>query len=229
MRYRGALVMAALPSLLIGCTTFATARSAQPYLGTSVSLQASGSTPPGDLASWLWSFDCAEACNHPIVGGDMGVTYGWQPNGGPRAVTLGAGINGVSPYIDGYMQLAAGPRPFGLGARLGLPVLSWSDHEIYARYDIPIAKDSRVLLNPGVFLHEGRSPNGASSGSFLGFVQGVGLQIEGERVSWTPAVAVVAGQSRRDRYGRRDGPVSSVFATASMGVTLHGRRVKPDH
>jgi len=229
MRFHGALFLAAVPSLLIGCTTFATVRSAEPYPGTSVSLQASASTPPGDLASWFWSFDCAEACNHSIVGGDLGVTYGWQLGGGPRAMTIGAGINGLSPYVDGYMQLAAGPRPFGLGARLGLPALSWNEHEIYARYDIPIAKESRLLLNPGVFLHQGRSPNGASSGSFLGFVQGVGLQIEGEYVSWTPAVAVVAGQSRRDRYGNRDGPVSSVFATASMGVTLHRRRVKPDH
>lgn len=221
--------MAALPSVLTGCTTFATVRSAEPYLGPSVALQAAGSTPPGDLASWFWSFDCAEACNHPIVGGDLGVTYGWRLNDGPRAVTLGAGVNGVSPYVEGYAQLAAGPRPFGVGARLGLPAWSWRDHQIYARYDIPVGGESRVLLNPGVVIHEGRSPNGENTGSFLGVVQGVGLQIEGEYVSWTPAVAVVAGQSRRNRYGRRDGPVSSVFATASMGMTLHRRRAKADH
>ena len=127
------------------------------------------------------------------------------------------------------MQLAGGPRPFGVGARLGIPAWSWRDHQIYARYDIPIGGETRVLLNPGVFLHEGTSPNGQNSGSFLGVVQGMGLQIEGEYVSWTPAVAVVAGQSRRNRYGRRDGPVSSVFATASMGMTLHRRRAKRDH
>jgi hypothetical protein len=220
--------MAAVPSLLSGCATFATVRSAEPYLGPSVALQASLSTPPGDLASWIWSFDCAERCNHPIVGGDLGFTYGWRPSGGPRAVTLGAGVSGVSPYVDGYMQLTGGARPFGVGARLGIPALSWRDHQIYARYDIPFDSKARVLLNPGVFVSEGQSPNGQSSGSFFGVVQGVGLQIEGEYVSWTPAMAVVAGQSRRDRYGRRDGPASSVFATASMGMTFHRRRAKPD-
>jgi hypothetical protein len=229
MRLRSVLLVATVLSLLSGCTTFSTVRSAEPYLGPSVALQASRSTPPGDLASWLWSFDCAERCNHPIVGGDLGFTYGWRPNSGPRAMTLGAGVSGVSPYVDGYVQLAAGPRPFGVGARLGLPVLSWHDHQIYARYDIPIDAKSRVLLNPGVFVTEGQSPNGQSSGSFLGVVQGMGLQIDGEYVSWTPAVAVVAGQSRRDRYGSRDGPTSSVFATASLGITLHGRRVQRDH
>jgi hypothetical protein len=228
MRLRRVFFIAAAPSILGGCATFATVRSAEPYVGSSVALQASGSTPPGDLASWFWSFDCAERCNHSIVAGDLGYTYGWRPEGGPRAVALGAGVNGVNPYVDGYVQLAGGPRPFGLGARLGIPAWSWRDHQIYARYDIPIDGETRVLLNPGVFLQEGKSPNGQSSGSFLGFVQGIGLQIEGEYVSWTPAVAVVEGQSRRDRYGRRDGPVSSVFATASMGMTFHRRRAKRD-
>jgi hypothetical protein len=229
MRLRIVLVMVAAPSLLSGCATFATVRSAEPYVGSSVALQVSGSTPPGDLASWIWSFDCADRCNHSIVGGDLGFTYGWRPDHGPRAMAIGAGISGVSPYVDGYVQLAGGPRPFGVGARLGLPALSWHDHQLYARYDIPINHESRLLLNPGVFLSEGHSPNGQSSASFLGVVQGVGLQIEGEYVSWTPAVAVVAGQSRRDRYGSRDGPTSSVFATASLGMALHRRRATHDH
>lgn len=223
------LVIVTAPFLLSGCATFATVRSAEPYLGPSVALQVSGSTPPGALASWIWSFDCAERCNHSIVGDDLGFTYAWRPDAGPRAMALGAGISGVSPYVDGYMQLAGGRRPFGVGARLGLPALSWHDHQVYARYDIPIDKKSRLLLNPGVFLSEGHSPNGQSSGSFLGVVQGVGLQIEREYVSWTPAVAVVAGQTRRDRYGNRDGPVSSVFATASLGITFHRRRTTSDH
>lgn len=229
MRLRIVLLMAAAPSLLGGCATFATVRSAEPYVGPSAALQLSGSTPPGDLASWIWSFDCADQCNHSSVGGDLGFTYGWRPDGGPRAIALGAGISGVSPYVDGYVQLAGGPRPFGVGARLGLPAFSWHDHQLYARYDIPINSESRLLLNPGVFLSEGHSPNGQSSASFLGVVQGVGLQVEGEYVSWTPAVAVVAGQSRRDRYGSRDGPTSSVFATASLGLTLHRRRATRDH
>src|SRR6185369_6138080 len=158
MRLRRVFLIAAAPSILGGCATFATVRSAEPYAGSSVALQASGSTPPGDLASWFWSFDCAERCNHSIVAGDLGYTYGWRPESGPRAVALGAGISGASPYVDGYVQLGGGPRPFGLGARLGVPGWSWRDHQLYARYDIPIAGETRVLLNPGVFLHEGQSP-----------------------------------------------------------------------
>jgi hypothetical protein len=81
-----------------------------------------------------------------------------------------------------------------------------------------------VLLNPGVFLHERRAPNGASPGRFLGFVQGVGLQLEVARASWTPALAVVAGRAQRTSHGRQYGPATSVFATASLGMTVHGRR-----
>ena len=99
---------------------------------------------------------------------------------------------------------------------------------MYARYDIPVNKESRVLLNPGVFIHDGASPNGANTGSFLGIVQGVGLQIEGDYASWTPAVAVVSGRAQHGGYGREYGPASSVFVTASLGMTFHERRVKPD-
>lgn len=130
----------------------------------------------------------------------------------------------MHPYVDGYVQLAGGRRPFGLGVRVGPPVTSWREHQLYARYDVPLGASTRLLLNPGVFLHEGRAPNGASPGSFLGFVQGAGVLLEGERVSWTPAIAVVAGRAQRNSYGRQYGPVPSVFATASLGVTFHRRR-----
>ena len=121
MRLRSTLLRAAVPLLLSGCTTFATVRSADPYVGNSVAMQFSWSAPPGDVASWFWSLDCVEKCNHPIVGADLALTRAWRPSRGPRAVALGAGVSGVNPYVDGYVQLAAGRRPFGLGARLGLP------------------------------------------------------------------------------------------------------------
>ena len=98
----------------------------------------------------------------------------------------------------------------------------------YARSDVPVGRSTRVLLNPGVFLHEGQAPNGASPGRFVGVVQGVGLQLDGERVSWMLAVAVVAGRAQRTSHGRQYGPVTSAFATASLGITLHRRRETRD-
>jgi len=81
-----------------------------------------------------------------------------------------------------------------------------------------------VLLNPSLFLHEGESPNGQNPGRFIGFVQGIGVLLEGARVSWTPALALVAGRAERSSYGVEYGPTTSVFGAASIGVTFHRRR-----
>jgi hypothetical protein len=222
-RASSVLLLLVLP-LVGGCTSFATIRSAELRPGTSLTAQASITTPPGDVTGWFWSFDCAEACDHPIVGGDLGVTHAWPSKAG-GGFALGLGTSGVHPYVDGYLQLAQGRRPFGIGARVGVPVLSWREHQLYARYDVPLGGSTRLLLNPAVLLHEGRSPNGANPGSFVGFVQGIGLLLEGERVSWTPAVALVGGRARRDSYGRQYGPESSVFIAASLGVDFHRARI----
>lgn len=227
MRLAALVFPAALPAALAGCTTFANVRSADVRPGPSLGVQASASTNPGDGAGWFWAYDCATACGRPVVGGDVGVTYGWRPRGGARAASVGAGVSGAYPYVDGYVQLAAGRRPFGVGARLGPPATSWREHQVYARQDVPLGRATRLLLNPGVFLHEGRAPNGENPGRFLGFVQGIGVLFDGERASWTPAVALVAGRAERTSFGRREGPTTSVFATASLGVTLH-RRSEPD-
>jgi hypothetical protein len=209
------------------CTSFATVRSAEVLPGRSVAIQASISTPPGDVPGWFWSYECTQLCDHPIVGGDAGISYGWPRGGGAGAFALGVGLSGVFPYVDGYAQLGAGRQPFGIGARLGLPATSWREHQVYGRYDVRLSESARLLLNPAVFLHEGRSPNGASPGSFLAFVQGVGLLLEGERASFTPAVALVAGRAKRNSYGQQYGPVRSVFGAASIGVTFHRARSAP--
>jgi hypothetical protein len=215
------VIVAVLQLVAGGCTSFATVRSAEVQPGTAGSLQASASTRPGDLAGWFWSFDCAQACDHPVLGGDVGLTYGWPRNGGAGAFALGVGLSGTHPYVDGYLQLGAGRQPFGLGMRVGPPLTSWREHQLYARYDVRLGGTTRLLLNPALFLHEGRSPNGENPGTFLAFVQGVGLLLEGERVSWTPAVALVAGRAQRTSYGQQYGPVASVFGTASLGLTFH--------
>jgi hypothetical protein len=182
--------------------------------------QASASTPPGDVTAWFWSFDCAVNCDRVVVGGDVGLTYGW-PSAGKAGAALGVGVNGTHPYVDGYLQLGAGRNPFGVGARIGPPVTSWREHQLYGRFDVRLSENTRLLLNPALFIHEGRAPNGASPGSFVGFVQGVGLLMAGSRVSWTPAIALVAGRAQRKSYGQKYGPERSVFGAASLSVTLH--------
>lgn len=221
---RAGLGHLALVPLAAACTSFATVRSAEVLPGVSVAAQASKTTTVGDIPGWFWSYSCVDRCEHPVVGGDAGVTYGWPRREGGTALAVSVGLSGVYPYIDLYSQLGRGRQPFGVGARVGLPVTSWREHQVYGRYDIPLGRSTRLLLNPAVFIHEGASPNGASRGSFLAFVQGIGVLFEGERVSWTPAVALVSGRARRTRYGEESGPVRSVFGAASIGVTFHGAR-----
>jgi hypothetical protein len=223
--HSGVFIFAALQHFVSGCTSFATVRSAEVRPGTSVALQASASTRPGDVTGWFWSYDCAQACDHPVVGGDVGLTHGWPRGGAAGGFALGVGLSGTHPYVDGYLQLGTGRHPFGLGARVGPPVTTWREHQLYARYDVRLGGTTRLLLNPALFLHEGRSPNGENPGSFLAFVQGVGLLLEGTRVSWTPAVALVAGRAQRTSNGQQYGPVRSVFGTASLGATFHQGRI----
>lgn len=221
---RSISLAAVLTPLLSSCATFATVRSADVRPGPSLGAQVSVSTPPGDVAGWLWSLDCVEACSHPVVGGDLGVTYGWRLDHGPQGVALGVGVSGIDPYVDGYLQLAGGRHPLGVGTRIGAPVLGWREDQLYLRYDVPLGESTRLLLDPGVFRYEGHSPNGANTGRFRGFVQGIGVQFDGGYVSWTPAVAVIAGTAQHGGYGDRYGPERSVFGTASLGVTLHRKR-----
>jgi hypothetical protein len=206
------------------CTPFSNVRSAQVRPGPSLALQASVSTLPGDVAGWFWSFDCESDCNSSVVGTNVGLAYGWPSATGQRGYELGVGTNGVYPYIDGYVQLNGGRAPFGLGVQAGLPFTGWREHQLYARYDIPLGERRRLLLNPAGFLHEGESGNGQNPGTFIGFVQGVGLLLEGRNVSLTPAVAFVAGRAERRSYGQRFGPESSVLFVGSLGVTFHRRR-----
>jgi hypothetical protein len=222
VRLAGVVAFAALLPYASGCTSFATVRSAEVRPRTSVAFQASASTRLRDAAGWFWAYDCVQACDHAVGGGDAGLTYGWPRGRGSAA--LGVGLNGLYPYVDAYLQLGAGRQPFGVGARVGPPLTSWREHQLYARYDVRLGGATRLLLNPALFLHEGRAPNGASPGTFLAFVQGVGLLFEGERVSWTPAIALVAGRAQRNGYGQQYGPEWSVFGTASLGTTFHQRR-----
>lgn len=214
-----------LPLLaLAACTSFSTVRSAEVHAGPSALVQGAATTPLDDDAGWFWSFDCDRECGDQVISGDAGVAYGWRPDGSARAFALAIGTSGTHPYVDGYLQLDGGRRPYGVGVRLGPPVTPWREHQLYGRLDVPMGEGRRLLLNPAVLVHEGRSPNGENPGTFVGFVQGVGLLLEGERVSWTPSLAIVTGRTRRTQGDVEIGPSWSTFGVAAVGVALHRPR-----
>lgn len=212
---------AALALPLAACTSFSTVRSAEVRPGVGAMATASLSGRVGAETGWFYSFDCADACDRQVPGLDAAVTYGWLRALGARPATLALGTSGPHPYVDGYLQLGAGAVPFGVGARVGLPVTGWAEHQLYGRADLRLGAATRLLLNPALFVHHGHSPNGENRGSFVAFAQGVGLEIDAGRVAFTPAVALVAGRSERTTYGQRIGPAAVVFPTASLGVRVH--------
>jgi hypothetical protein len=217
------LTMLVLAAAAAGCTSFATVRSARVLPGSSVTVQGSITTPPGDDVAWFYSLDCTAACDHAIVSPDVSWTYGTVD---AHPYSLGVGVNGfLFPYVDVYTQLNAdSARAFGVGARLGVPLLGWSHHQVYGRLDIPMANGRRLLWNPGLFAHFGNSPNGENPGHFFALVNGVGLEQAGERATWVPAVAVVVARGQRESYGLTEGPFTTVFGAASLSVTFHRRR-----
>lgn len=208
----------------IGCASFSTVRSAEVTPGSTVVMQANVASPPGEDAAWFYVIECAVYCNQALFGGELqyahAVGSGWR-----RPVLLGGGLNGVFPFLEGYVQLdTSRTRPYGVGARVGLPVWSWNQHQIYARVDFPWSESTRVLWNPGIVLHTGQSPNGENPGSLLGVVQGVGVQHGAGSTVLTPSLAVVIARATHRSAGRQYGPTTSVFVNAGMSVTFRKPR-----
>lgn len=210
-------------SVTLGCTSFSTVRSAAVTTGSAFTVQAAVSSPPGDVAAWFWSIDCAQECNHPVAGGDFTYAYG-RGMASRQPYTIGAGLNGLLPYVEGYVQLdTSRTRPFGVGVRAGLPVLGAMQHQVYARYDVALSPGVRWLWNPGIVYHSGNSQNRENPGTFLGLVQGVGVAIgKGARV-FTPSVALVWGRAERRSYGAKIGPESRLFGSAGLSVGFRHR------
>jgi hypothetical protein len=210
-------------ALLSGCT-LSTVRSAEVYPGLSASVQASATTPPGEDAYWFWAYDCSR-CNESVPGLYAELTLGNVSADGARGNELSAGLDGFSPFVGAYTQLGKSERSaYGIGGRLGLPIVSWSASQVYGRYDRLLAPGQRLLLNPAVVLHWGNSPNGENPGHYLGLVQGVGMEFEGKNVSFIPAASVVLLRGDRSSYGQSGGPFTTAFATASIAVVFHRKR-----
>lgn len=203
------------------CTTFGAVNSAEVKPGASLEARFSVSSPPGDGAAWFWSYDCASDCDRVILSPEVSATWGFAIEGDEERAEVGVGASGlVYPYLHGYLQLRDGDRPYGVGAQIGLPVTSWHEHSVFARYDVPLSENTRLLLNPRIFVHTGNSPNERNPGTFAAFVQGVGLEKRSGRVSVIPAISAVVGHTSRTSYGRRTS-ASTVFLVGSVGVRLN--------
>lgn len=206
-----------------GCTPFATVHPATIEPGVNVTFQAAMTTPPGDDAAWFWSYDCESGCNHAIIAPDLGIQFGSEFEGG-LPFQLGAGISGLSGYAEIYKQLGDRPgHPWGLGGRLGIPITNWTEHRLYGRFERP-AGDQSLVLNPTLYVFTGNSPNGANPGTFIAFVQGVGLVDRRERTTVIPALAAGIGRGSRENYGTAIGPFTTFFATASISIIVHRQR-----
>jgi hypothetical protein len=210
---------------LAACTSFATLRSAEVRPGPAFTVQAALAFAPGDEAGWFWSLDCEINCDHGVPGLDLSLAFGSRPSSAGIPYALGFGFNGIYPYLEGYFQLHRGRAlPFGLGARLGIPASGWSEHQLYGRLDVTLGTGARLLLDPGLFFHTGNSPNGQNPGTFVGFVQGVGLELSDGVLAITPGVSIVWGRAERHSYGEQIGPAYRAFAMASVGVTFLRKR-----
>jgi hypothetical protein len=207
---------------LSACTTFGAVRSAEVSPGPFGHAAATVSGPMNDVSGWFWSFDCAQDCAGLAAGVDASAGYGVANLGRGPALALAVGSSGTHPYLDGYAQLGRGRVPFGVGARAGMG--GWREHSIYGRLDVPLGPEVRLLLNPALFVHEGASPNGEMTGSFVGFVQGIGFEFEAGALSVTPAGSLVVGRGRYEGYRQTHGPTWNVFPTASLGLSLREPR-----
>lgn len=207
------------------CTPFAAVQPAAVEPGLQVSFQAALTSPPGDDIGWFYSFDCEFECNHAIIAPDIGVHLAVDGENGPP-VSIGGGIAGTYPYAEIYTQLGDSPdRPWGIGGRLGIPLMEWTEHRLYARFERPTG-DRSLILNPTLYVLSGNSPNGQNPGTFLAFVQGVGLVDRRQRTTIIPALAAGVGRGWRDSYGEELGPFNTFFATASVSIIVHGRRTR---
>lgn len=213
------LLAAAVLATSVGCTSFATVRSAVVAPGLSANLQSSVAANQGDLAGWFWSADCTQKCGHAMPSTDLGFAFGERPRGAmPYAVSLG--LSGTFPYADAYVQLRdAASFPAGVGVRVAPPIQGWYEGQVYGRMDIPLSNRTRLLWNPGVFYHGGHSPNHQSTGSFRAVVQSIGLQFDVGHVSITPSSSIVFGRATRTSYGQVYQPETRAFVTAAIGVT----------
>lgn len=205
-----------------GCTSFSSVRSAEVNPGVSARVQGAVASRPGEEAAWFFNLDCYR-CSAIPPAVELGIEYGVLPENG-RAYSLGASFNGFYPQLDGYVALHTAERSAsGIGARVGVPVWSWTSHQLYGRYDRVLGPRTRLLYNPAVGLHIGNSPNGENPGHILTLVQGIGIQFESRNITFVPSFALVLGTGGRTSYGDPSS-FTTAFGTISGSLSFHRAR-----
>jgi hypothetical protein len=101
---------------------------------------------------------------------------------------------------------------------MGLMFWGWHEHRVFLRYDRVLSSGTRPLINPGVFLHTGNSPNGANPGTFIAFAQGLGLAFEVAGVNLNPAFTGLLGGGDRGGGTEEAGSFNAAFAVGSLSV-----------
>ena len=213
---------AAVPALLASlaaCTSFTNVRSADVRPGNLIGAQISYATSPGDAAGWQFgnNFDCAENCGGGILGGELGYARGFVPDSS-RPFTLGVGLGGILPYAEGYVQLDRSSHPYGVGLRIAAPLAGFSRAQLYGRYDIPLQPGRLLLWNPGILYSS--ITNVSSDASFLGLVNGFGMELRDGGNTFTPSLAIVVARARHGRGYFAEGPTLSGFVTAGLSVSV---------
>lgn len=217
------VVVLAIILLTTACGSFGAVRPAEVAAGPSLAARASITAPPGDAAAWFWAYDCYSGCSRPIPGYDIEYVQGVVPDGAGRPFELGVGFASGYPYASAYVQIGRETRPWGLGARVGIPSGSWNQHQLFSRADFPVGRDARLTVQPGLFLHTG-STGGSSEGRFVAAVATAGLDLPWGYVSIVPSGSLVAGWTDRTHPSGDVSGAFTVFPAGSLGVHVRKPR-----
>ena len=209
-------LLVAIAALNSACA-FSNVRSAVVNPGPSFTAQASATTVAGKEVTWFFSDECVD-CNDNLPGLEGVFTWGEKRQSGP-SFSVGLGLNFVMPFVEAYMQLGDGSVPYGIGARAGF-LDRWKQFQLFGRVDKSLSNGRKFLWNPGVFVHDGTSPNEQNPGRILAFVNGFGLQIGNGPVAFTPSLSIIASHAWHESLGVKHGPENRVFGQAGVSLTL---------
>lgn len=212
------LISILLLPALASASSLTSTRPAQVNTGFAFHLTGGVTSPVhGDT---YWFYDLAGDNSHPdsspLPLAEAGVTLG------DRRVHLGLFARSPCPQVEVYGQLYDGKKvDVGVGARAGIPVFGWAAHQAFLRSDYQLRRNIKLLVDPGVYYHTGKSPNGETKGSLLFFTQSVGLAFTTRRVTFTPSLSLVTGSGDIKRWASGSEHHRDTFAAVSISVSFH--------